>query len=578
MGSSIPPDVQRPQVRRDPSRKSPEHLPKSPPAVRIGGAEVDLPRGLVRAPDGTLTELRRQSADVLSMLVARRGETLGKEELHAAIWGGIAVTDDSLVQCVGDIRRALGTARDALKTVPKLGYCLEEDSSPAHAQPDGRSRWRGLRLPMLASAALAALLLAGLFPWWSGAFRSDAKPLAKGPLVAVLPFANGGGGERWDRLASGVTDEIIADLGRNDWIAVFARAASEKQAGTSPQEVHAALGADYVVTGTVQAEGERVRVSAALADALSGRQVWAESWQGRTDDLLALQVSAAEALVGELAGGYTGAIARAGRSRAHAKTASLAAYDLYLIGIEHKHRFTEQDLHLADGYLLQAATLDPGFAKAWVGLSIVQGFLGPYAKSDAEVALIRQKQRRYIERAVAADPDEPTVLIEASRLDAIDGDPEAAARKLRRAVERAPNDADVLAVAAWSAFERAPIGAEAVGWADRALALNPERPDWYLEARGEATFASGDDAGAVRWLSEGPKDLPDRLLYLAAATGNLGDRRAAEAAAAELRRHVPDFDLKAYLRDWPWEQGLREKLRTGAIRAGLGSSRPDKQD
>jgi TolB-like protein len=99
-----------------------------------------------------------------------------------------------------------------------------------------------------------------------------------------------------------VTDEVIADLGRNDWIAVFASATSARQAGATPQEVHAALGVDYVLTGTVQAEGERVRVSAALADASSGRQVWAESWEGGSDDLLALQVAASRALVGELAG------------------------------------------------------------------------------------------------------------------------------------------------------------------------------------------------------------------------------------------------------------------------------------
>ena len=129
-----------------------------------------------------------------------------------------------------------------------------------------------------------------------------APPAAKGPVVAVLPFANGSGGERWDRLASGISDEIIADLGRNDWIAVFASATSAKQAGATPQEVRAALGADYVVTGTVQAEDDRVRIAAALVDAQTGRQVWSETWQGPPDDLLALQVAASEALVSELAG------------------------------------------------------------------------------------------------------------------------------------------------------------------------------------------------------------------------------------------------------------------------------------
>ena len=356
--------------------------------------------------------------------------------------------------------------------------------------------------------------------------RFGPAPAARGPVVAVLPFANGSGGERWDRLASGISDEIIADLGRNDWIAVFASATSAKQAGATPQEVHAALGADYVVTGTVQAEGDRVRIAAALVDALTGRQVWSERWQGPPDDLLALQVAASEALVGELAGAWTGAIARADRARAHARTASLAAYDLYLLGIEHKHRFTEHDLHLAEDYFQRATALDPGFAKAWVGMAIAEGFLAPYAKSDAEARGNEARQRTAIERAIAADPGDPLVLLEASRLDAIDGDLDAAERHIRRAVDVAPNDADVLAVAAWSAPERSTITGEAVAWADRALALNPARPDWYMAAKGEAALAAGDYADALQALRSGPLGLVDTWFQIAAAAAMLGDTRS----------------------------------------------------
>ena len=145
------------------------------------------------------------------------------------------------------------------------------------------------------------------------------------------------------------------------------------------------------------------------------------------------------------------------------------------------------------------------------------------------------------------------MLIEASRLDAMDGDLDAAARKLRRAVERAPNDADNLAVAAWSAPERAPLAAEAVAWADRALALNPERPDWYMAAKGQAAFAAGDDAGAIAALKQGPKDYLDGWVMIAEAAANLGEPAQAEAAAAEVRRLSPDFDLEVYLGGWPWE-------------------------
>lgn len=533
--------------------------------MRIGGAEANLARGTVRAPDGGVTQLRRQSSEVLALLVARRGEPVTKEELHAAIWGDIAVTEDSLVQCIGDIRRALGSARESLRTIPRRGYCLEPERARPKATPAGPAR-RPLRLLL---AALAAVL-AGLVVAWTWASLRPPLP-AKGPLVAILPFTNASGGERWDRLAAGITDEIVADLGRNDWIAVFAKATTAQYAGATPLEVHAALGADYVVTGTVQAERSRVRISAALADALNGRQVWAKDWQGPPDDLLALQVTAAEALTAQLAGSYTGAIARAGRQRAHGKATSLAAYDLYLIGTEHKHRFTERDLNLAKEYYGKAVALDPGFARAWVGLSIAQGFLTSMATSPSELPAMLAQQRLYIERAVSADPDDPAVLIEASRLDAIDGDLDAAARKLRRAVERAPNDADILAVAAWSAPERAPIATEALAWVNRALALNPNRPDWYMSAKGQAAFAAGDDAGAIAALDEGPKDYVDGWVMRAAAATNLGDRQGAEAAAAELRRLVPDFNLEVYLDGWPWEPAFAKRIREGALRAGLGA-------
>ena len=542
------------------SRDSPEVSPKLIPGrtLRAGGAVIDLSEGRVTAPDGTVTELRRQSADVLRLLAARTSHTVPKSEILDAVWGDIAVTEDSLVQCIAEIRRALGGARDHLHTAHRSGYRLELDTAP-------RPRTR-LRLALAGAFALAAFLALGAW-----LLRDPpAPPGVQGPVVAVLPFGNLAGGERWDRLARGVTEEVIADLATNPWLFVLADATTRPHAGATPQAVGAALGVGHVVTGTLQADGGRVRIAAALTDPGSGRQVWARQWQGPADDLLLLQTAAAEALAGELAGHWSGAIAAADRARAHeASTQSLDAYDLYLLGIEHKHRMTPRDFELAEDYLLRAVAIDPDFAKAWVGLSIVMGFMASSTTDEREVAELTDRLRDYTARAVEADPDDPSVLLQAGWAAAIDGDLEAADRAIRRAVERAPNDADVLAVAAWSGPGAGGIYADANAWADRALALNPAAPGWYLLAKGTAAFGAGDYEAAVAAFRAAPPGFAERPFFLAAAHAMLGDVEAARAAADELRAMLPGFDLEPYVQTWQ-APDVQQRLRDGAVQAGLG--------
>jgi TolB-like protein len=537
------------------SRKPPETLPNSaePPApLRVGAAVAQLPDGRVVAPDGTVTELRPQSAAVLRALAARRGETVSKAALLDEVWPGIAVTEDSLVQCIGDIRRALGSTRDAVRTLPKRGYRLDLDAAPA--APRGRVR----ALTVCAGILCAALVALAL---WQRLPASTVPRQFDGPVVAVLPFENLSEPGRWDRLARGVTEEVMAD------------ATTRPHAGETPQAVGRALGARYVVTGTVQAEGERVNVTSALADTASGRQVWAKQWAAPADDLLAIQAAASEALVGELAGRYSGAVARAETARAHgAGTASLDAYELYLLAVERKqkHGFALADLVAAEDYLKRAVRIDPAFARAWAVLSLIQGMKTSSATTDAEFDALHEQQRAYLARAVEADPEDPATLIEVAKVAARHGDEAAFARTLRRAIALAPNDADILAAAAWVASQGAPIGPDALGWAERAIALNPAGPGWYRTALGIAAFAVGDYGQAAEALASDPSDFPDRLLYLAAAEAVLGHADRAGAAGDRLRDLVPDFDLTFYMDGWPWEPGHWQRLHDAAVRAGLG--------
>ena len=167
------------------------------------------------------------------------------------------------------------------------------------------------------------------------------------------------------------------------------------------------------------------------------------------------------------------------------------------------------------------------------------------------------------------------MLLQAGWAASIDGDREAAGRAIRRAVERAPNDADILAVAAWSGPGSAGIFADANAWADRALALNPAAPGWYLLAKGTAAFGAGDYEAAVAAFEAAPPGFAERAFYLAAAQAMLGDTQAARVAADELRAMLPEFDLDLYVQTWP-EPGLQQTPARRRYRArGSATSRPD---
>src|SRR5688572_3046045 len=91
--------------------------------LRFAGFELDEQRAEVRGPDGAVVKLRPKAFEMLRVLVANAGRVLSKEELIAAVWRSVHVTDDSLFQCVRDLREALGDdERRLIKVVPGRGY------------------------------------------------------------------------------------------------------------------------------------------------------------------------------------------------------------------------------------------------------------------------------------------------------------------------------------------------------------------------------------------------------------------------------------------------------------------------
>ena len=131
------------------SRTAPEIEPKSAETITFGGFVFLTKSRQLQTVEGKAVDLRSQSAEVLSTLAARPGEIVSKDALMQAVWPDTFVTDDSLTQCIADIRRALGDDEHVIvETFPKRGYRLNAD--PLHAaeptaMPAGHLRRRASR-------------------------------------------------------------------------------------------------------------------------------------------------------------------------------------------------------------------------------------------------------------------------------------------------------------------------------------------------------------------------------------------------------------------------------------------------
>ena len=153
----------------------------------LGDIRFDPQRNTLEDKDGKTVALRPQSVDVLRVLAAHAGTVVSKDSLLEEVWGDIAVTDDSLTQCIADIRRALGPqGAKALRTIPKKGYLLEK-SAEAHPATDDKTeapvaqRRRGAL-----AAALALIVIAVVAVLWIG--PRTPPPRDDPPVLAIMPF------------------------------------------------------------------------------------------------------------------------------------------------------------------------------------------------------------------------------------------------------------------------------------------------------------------------------------------------------------------------------------------------------
>ncbi|MEP3329181.1 winged helix-turn-helix domain-containing protein [Sedimentitalea sp.] len=494
-----------------------------PEQIKIGASSYNVFTGVLTSGDGHSVALRPQTAAVLRELLAHRGDVLSREDIMSRVWPTTTVTEDSVTQCIREIRASLGEeGHRLLKTFPKRGYMLEPSGIEiaADKKQGGGRRWTQLAV-FIGLAALAAV--ASVLLWPRTAYQDER------PVIVVSPFLDLYDSEKWSRIGNGLANELSAALARNDWLDVRLAAIYDANASRDA----------YMLNGTISAAPETLRLTARLTEGTEGRIVWSEVWEGPVNEVFAMQADLLVKVEATIAPAWTGVVARDTLGKLDAFPGTLGAFDLYLLAIEQKHLFTPEGLARSQTLLEQALAFDPEYARAWTALAVVHLLQMEGARTVESFADHLLRRITATENAYRLSPNDPETLVQVTFLMGRAGNHAAAEAALRKAAELGHNNPDILAQAAWGGARRVSVGEDAVQWALRAYELNPAPPPWYNAALATAAFYAEDYEMAAGAYAKAPP--VTEVLYRHAATmAALGDMASAARLLERANAHLPE--------------------------------------
>ena len=404
--------------------------------VRLPSHIIDLAADEIRSATGEQVELRPRSLAVLRLLAENAGLLVRKNEIIAEVWGDVVVTDNSLTQCIADIRKAIGDQEHRiLRTVPRRGYLL---------------------VPSQRNAELPA--------------RTSDRP-----VLAVIPFTSLASA-KGQALAMGVASEIINELARNRDLKVIGRDLSFAL-GSQPataQELGERLGARYLVEGTAQRSKNMLLVDVQLVDSRNGIIAWGDRFSAKAADIPRVQRLIATKIAASLRVNIRAAERQGVLGRA---PQDLGVYELTLRGIS-KYQFNPEAIQAARQDLQEALRQDPDYAPAWTHLAwfnLIDLWLG--LTGEWHVSRIDEVVAQF-SRAIELDPQIPKAYLGLGQAMRTKGDLAQALSLSRHALELAPSEPDNLVFLAVTLFETGDLET-AMRTIEQALELNPLRPSYY---------------------------------------------------------------------------------------------------
>ena len=441
-------------------------------------------------------------------------------------------------------------------------------------------KWRNVFL------AIAAILIVGAaVATWHFSLRSTpspaevafveklAFPLPDKPSLPVLPFDNLSGDASQDYFSDGITESIITALSNVSNLFVIARNSTFTYKGkpVKVQQVAEELGVRYVLEGSVQRSGDRVRITAQLIDALTGHHLWAEQYERTFGDIFTLQDDITEhvtlALQVKLTEGEQARI-----RRAHMENPE--AYEYWLRGLEIFRSFTKENNDQARKLWEKAAELDPTNSWMWQQIGWTYYRDARFGWTDTPVqALARAEELAQKTLAVDDSTAEAYSLLSVVYMSRRQHDKAVAYGE--RALALAPNFTDITATIAIP-FMYSGRPEEAIELVRNAMRRSPYYPAWYLPVLGIAYRFTGQYEEAIplleTWRARANPRSALPYLFLAFTYEEAGRGEEAQIAVAEILKRNPKASITGYLKakTFPYKaQADIDKVVDSLRKAGL---------
>lgn len=474
--------------------------------------------------NGAVLPLGARAFDVLRVLAQRAGDLVTKNELLEQVWPGLVVEENNLQVHISTLRKLLGASHIA--TVAGRGYRFT-----------GRVSSLSAMNPVNATGTAPVPL--------ASAFVSTTASRA----IAVLPFANLSGDETQEYFSDGLAEDIISKLTRSPWLYVIARNSSfaYRAIDTPLAEACQALGARYVVSGSVRRSAKTMRISVQLVDGPSGQSLWAEKFDRSPDDLFDVQEAIAASIVGAIEPVYL----RREEQLTNAMAApDMRTWDWLMRGRWHFWRSTREHLGHAQRCANNALEITPNdpaclCLMAFTHMSRVWAGWSDKPKDDIVEAA------RLALRAVRENDLDANAHFTLGTALSFTGDYGQAIAELRHALTLYPEFAAAAGeLGRLLAFSSLPGATqEAVEYVLQAIDASPQDQhlSLWIRTRAIASYIDGDFAAAARYAVQATARRPDWFFNYycsAACLAAAGELTAARRAVDQAKTFGP-YPLQA---------------------------------